>query len=245
MQDGNDRRCPPPEIVAISGHKQVAEVPDMTDFAARRTMMVDTQVRPNDVTKFPLIEAMLSIPREEFVPPAKRAVAYSGENLAIGHGRVLLEPRTLAKMVDGLDIQPGDLVLDLACGYGYSSAVIARMAEAVVAIEDHEDMFIEAESRLSDAGVFNVAVLNGPLAEGAPNQGPYDAILIGGAVEEVPAAILDQLKDGGRIAALFLEGTLGVVRIGHRLNGHVNWRYAFNAHAPLLPGFSRERGFSL
>ncbi|MCF3972905.1 protein-L-isoaspartate O-methyltransferase family protein [Paracoccus salsus] len=217
----------------------------MTDFAARRTMMVDTQVRPNDVTKFPLIEAMLSIPREEFVPPAKRSVAYSGENLAIGHGRVLLEPRTLAKMVDGLDIQPGDLVLDLACGYGYSSAVIARMAEAVVAIEDNEDMFTEAESRLSDAGVFNVAVLHGPLAEGAPKQGPYDAILIGGGVEDVPAAILDQLKDGGRIAALFLEGTLGVVRIGHRLNGRVNWRYAFNAHAPLLPGFSRERGFSL
>ncbi|MCT4333487.1 protein-L-isoaspartate O-methyltransferase [Paracoccus sp. YLB-12] len=217
----------------------------MTDFAQRRTVMVDTQVRPSDVTKFPVIQAMLTIPREEFVPPAKRAVAYSGENLDIGHGRVLLEPRTLAKMVDALDIQPQDLVLDLACGYGYSSAVISRMAEAVVAIEDHEEMSAEAERRLAEAGVFNVAVLNAPLAEGAPKQGPYDAILIGGAVEEVPGAIIDQLKEGGRIAALFSEGRLGVVRIGHRLNGRVNWRYAFNAHAPVLAGFAKERGFSL
>ncbi|MBO9454999.1 protein-L-isoaspartate O-methyltransferase [Paracoccus sp. R12_1] len=217
----------------------------MTDFAQRRTVMVDTQVRPSDVTKFPVIQAMLTIPREEFVPPAKRAVAYSGENLDIGHGRVLLEPRTLAKMVDALDIQPQDLVLDLACGYGYSSAVISRMAEAVVAIEDHEEMAAEAERRLAEAGVFNVAVLNAPLAEGAPKQGPYDAILIGGAVEEVPGAIIDQLKEGGRIAALFSEGRLGVVRIGHRLNGRVNWRYAFNAHAPVLAGFAKERGFSL
>lgn len=217
----------------------------MTDFAQRRTVMVDTQVRPSDVTKFPVIQAMLTIPREEFVPPAKRAVAYSGENLDIGHGRVLLEPRTLAKMVDALDIQPQDLVLDLACGYGYSSAVISRMAEAVVAIEDHEEMAAEAERRLAEAGVFNVAVLNAPLSEGAPKQGPYDAILIGGAVEEVPGAIIDQLKEGGRIAALFSEGRLGVVRIGHRLNGRVNWRYAFNAHAPVLAGFAKERGFSL
>lgn len=217
----------------------------MTDFASRRTMMVDTQVRPNDVTKFPIIEAMLSIPREEFVPPAYRAVAYSGENLDIGNGRVLLEPRTLAKMVDALDVQPGDLVLDLACGFGYSSAVLARMAEAVVAIEDDEAMAGEAERRLAEAGVFNVAVLGGALVEGAPKQGPYDAILIGGGVEEVPATITEQLKEGGRIAALFLENRLGVVRLGYRLNGRINWRYAFNAHAPLLAGFARQRGFSL
>ncbi|HIC67881.1 MAG: protein-L-isoaspartate O-methyltransferase family protein [Paracoccus sp. (in: a-proteobacteria)] len=217
----------------------------MTDFAARRTMMVDTQVRPNDVTKFPVIEAMLAVPREEFVPAGRRAVAYSGENLDIGRGRVLLEPRTLAKMVDALDIQPDDLILDLGCGYGYSAAVMARMAEAVVAIEDDADMAAEAERRLAEADVFNVAVLEGPLSEGAARQGPYDAILIEGAVQQVPAAIEDQLKEGGRIAALFDEGRLGVVRIGHRLNDRVNWRYAFNAHAPLLPGFTRERRFSL
>lgn len=217
----------------------------MSDFAARRTMMVDTQVRPNDVTKFPLIEAMLAVPMEDFVPASRRAVAYSGENLDLGQGRVLLEPRTLSKMIDMLDLQPEDLVLDLACGYGYSSAVIARLVQAVVAIEDHPDMAAEAERRLSEAGVFNVAVLNAPLTEGAPKQGPYDAVLVGGGVEEVPEALLEQVKDGGRIVALFLEGALGVARIGHRHNGRVNWRYGFNAQAPLLPGFERERGFTL
>lgn len=217
----------------------------MTDFATRRTMMVDTQVRPNDVTKFPVIEAMLAIPREEFVPPARRPVAYSGENLDIGNGRVLLEPRTLAKMVDALDIQPTDLVLDIACGYGYSSAVLARLAEVVVAIEDDEALANEAEQRLAAAEIFNVAVLKADLAAGAPGQGPYDVILIGGAVEDVPQAVLDQLKEGGRIAAIFLEGRLGVVRTGHKLNGHVVWRYTFNALAPLLPGFVKARGFIL
>lgn len=217
----------------------------MSDFSARRTMMVDTQVRPNDVTKFPVIEAMLAIPREEFVPASRRAVAYSGENVEIAKDRVLLEARTLAKMVDALDIQPTHLVLDLACGYGYSSAVIARMAEAVVAIEDDADMVAEAERRLAETNVFNVAVLQAELAAGAPKQGPYDAILIEGAVEEVPSAILDQLKEGGHIAALFSEGSLGIVRIGHRLNGRVNWRFAFHAHAPVLKGFTKERGFSL
>ncbi|MBM3604727.1 MAG: protein-L-isoaspartate O-methyltransferase [Alphaproteobacteria bacterium] len=217
----------------------------MTDFAARRTMMVDTQVRPNDVTKFPVIEAMLNVPREDFVPASRRSVAYTGDNLDIGHGRVLLEPRTLGKMVDALDIQPNELVLDLACGLGYSAAVIARMAEAVVAIEEDAELAAEAERRLSEAGIYNVAVLRAPLTVGAPKQGPYDVILIEGAVEEVPASITDQLRDGGRIGAVFREGALGIARIGHYLSGHVNWRYAFNANAPMLAGFARGRGFSL
>lgn len=144
----------------------------MTDFAARRTMMVDTQVRPNDVTKFPIIEAMLTIPREDFVPASRRAVAYSGENLPLSDKRVMLEARTLAKMLDALDIEPDHLVLDIACGLGYSAAVIARMAEAVVAIEDDEDMAAEAQTRLADAGVYNVAVLAGALAEGQCQAGP-------------------------------------------------------------------------
>lgn len=217
----------------------------MSDFAARRTTMVDTQVRTSDVTKFPVIDAMLTIPREEFVPASRRSVAYSGENLDIGHGRVLLEPRTLAKMVDALDIQPDELVLDLACGYGYSAAVMARMAEAVVAIEDDAELASEAEQRLSEAGIDNVAVLHAPLTEGAPKQGPYDVILIEGAVQDIPAAIVEQLREGGRVAALFVEGALGVARIGTRQNDQLSWRHSFNAKAPMLPGFGLQRGFAL
>ncbi|AUH35185.1 protein-L-isoaspartate O-methyltransferase family protein [Paracoccus tegillarcae] len=218
----------------------------MPDFAVNRTMMVDTQVRPNDVTRYPLIEAMLIVPREEFVPDARRSVAYSGENLPLGNGRVLLEPRTLAKMIEELNIEPTDLVMDLGCGYGYSAAVLAQMAQAVVAIEDSEEFVREAEARIIANGIDNVVVLQNSLGVGCPKQGPYDAILVGGgAVEHVPSALTEQLKDGGRIVALFQEGNLGVVRSGLKVNGRINWRYGFNAHAPLLPGFAISRGFAL
>ena len=207
-------------------------------------MMVDTQVRPNDVTKFPIIDAMLAIPREEFVPAARREAAYIGENLELAAGRVLLEPRDFSKMLEALNVQPSDLVLDIGAGFGYSSAVIARMAEAVVAVEE-ESLAAEAEARLPAAGVDNVAVVAGGLAEGAAKHGPYDAIIIEGGVQTVPAAILDQLKEGGRIVAIFVEGALGTVKIGRKIDGVVAWRFAFNANAPLLSGFTATQEFVL
>lgn len=216
----------------------------MQDFVSRRTMMVDTQVRPNDVTKFPIIEAMLAIPREDYVPAARREVAYIGKDVPVATGRVLLEARNFAKMLDAINIQPGDLVLDVACGLGYSSAVIARMAEAVVALEEGE-LATLAESTLAQAGSDNVAVVPGVLSQGAAKHGPYDAIVIEGGVELVPAAILDQLKEGGRVVAIFMEGALGTVRLGRKIDGVVGWRDMFNATAPVLPGFGAEKAFAL
>ena len=130
----------------------------MSDFLARRTMMVDTQVRPSDVTKFPIIEAMLAVPREDFVPAAQREAAYMGENLDLGQGRVLLEPRTLAKMLDALAISNSELVLDVGGAMGYSTAVIAHMAEAVVTVEEDEAMAREAQDALIAAGADNAVV---------------------------------------------------------------------------------------
>ena len=216
----------------------------MQDFAARRTMMVDTQVRPNDVTKFPIIEAMLSVPREAFVPAGMTEAAYVGENLDLGAGRWLLEPRTFAKMLDALNVQPSDLVLDIAGGLGYSSAVIARMAEAVVLLET-EDFATQAEAILSAHGVDNAAVITGDLPSGAAKHGPYDAIIVEGGIEVLPPMILDQLKEGGRIVALFTSGALGTVRMGRKADGHVAWRDLFNAAAPALRGFTTERVFAL
>ncbi|TMM55178.1 protein-L-isoaspartate O-methyltransferase family protein [Sulfitobacter sabulilitoris] len=217
----------------------------MTDFAARRTMMVDTQVRPSDVTKFPIIDAMLSVPREDFVPAAKREAAYMGENLDLGGGRVLLEPRTLSKMLDALAITNSELVLDVGAAMGYSSAVIAHMAEAVVAVEDDEAMAKEAQEALTGAGIDNVVVHVGPLTEGADQHGPYDVIIVEGGVQQVPDALIDQLKDGGRMACLFMEGALGAVRIGYKDDGHVSWRFSFNAGAPVLKGFEKQKAFQL
>ncbi len=217
----------------------------MADYLARRTTMVDTQVRPSDVTKFPVIQAMLSVPREAYVPDTKREAAYAGGNIDLGGGRVLLEPRTLAKMLDALDIQPDELVLDVGAALGYSSAVIAHLAEAVVALEEDAQMASEAERILGEQGCDNVAVIQGELAAGAAKHGPYDAICIEGGVEHVPDALVDQLKDGGRIAAIFLEGALGVCRIGYKFDGKLSWRFAFNAGAPVLPGFEARRAFVL
>jgi protein-L-isoaspartate(D-aspartate) O-methyltransferase len=217
----------------------------MTDFAMRRTMMVDTQVRPSDVTKFPIIDAMLSVAREDFVPSAQREAAYMGENLPLGGARVLLEPRTLAKMLDALDINNVELVLDIGSGLGYSSAVIAHMAEAVVAVESDEEMSVEAQVTLNEAGIDNVILHTGPLAEGAAQHGPYDVILIQGGVEKLPTGLVVQLKDGGRIACLFMTGALGEVRIGYKLDGKMNWRMSFNAGAPVLDGFAIPNAFQL
>lgn len=215
----------------------------MTDFAARRRTMVDTQVRPSDVTKYPIIDAMLTVPRELFVPSGRRETAYIGENLPIAPSRVILEPRTLAKMLDALDIKDHELVLDLGAGLGYAAAVLARLAGAVVAIEEDKALAAETEATLAEVGVDNVAVVVAPLTEGAPRHGPYDVILVEGAVEEVPEAILAQLKEGGRIGCLFLDGALGVCRIGYLAEGGMTWRDAFHAAAPVLPGFARRPDF--
>lgn len=216
----------------------------MTDFATRRTFMVDTQVRPSDVTKFPVIDALLRVRREAFVPDQKREAAYVGENLDLGGGRVVLEARTLAKMLDALDIQPDEVVLDIGCGLGYSAAVVAQLAEAVVAVED-ASFADEAQTLLSEQGFDNVAVVEGELRDGATKSGPYDVILLQGAVEVMPEGVTDQLDEGGRIACIWQEGALGVVRVGYKLDGTVDWRFSFNASAPVLPGFEKHAEFAL
>jgi len=218
---------------------------DMSEFASRRVMMVDTQVRPSDVTKFPIIAAMLAIPREVYVPDRLREAAYFGQNVDLGGGRVVLEPRTLAKLLDALDIQPDEVVLDLGCGLGYSAAVIARLAEAVIAVEEDEAMAAEAQRLLAVEGVDNAAVLAGPLPAGAPKHGPYDVITVQGGVEAVPGAVLEQIRDGGRIGAIFMTGALGRAMVGYKIDGQVTWRFSFNATAPVLPGFAAARGFVL
>lgn len=216
----------------------------MSDFAARRVMMVDTQVRPSDVTKYPVIGAMLAVPREAYVPAALREAAYVGENLTLAPGRVLLEPRTLAKLLDALDIRADELVLDVGATFGYSAAVIARMAEAVVAVET-EPMAAEAQATLSTERVDNVAVIAGELAAGSARHAPFDVIVIEGGVEVVPDTLAAQLKTGGRIGALFMTGALGTARIGTKTGDGIVWRDAFNAAAPVLPGFGRTRAFAL
>lgn len=217
----------------------------MTDFVASRTTMVDTQIRPSDVTRYPIIEAMLAVPREAFVPDAWRATCYAERPVPFEGGRSMLEPRTLAKMLEALDIGSGDLVLDIGCLLGYAPALVARMAEFVVALEEDETLAANAQSRLSEHGADNVAVVTGPLAEGAAQHGPYDVILIEGAIEEMPDTLAQQLREGGRIACLFAEKSATNAYLGIKLDGMLSWRHLFTAGADILPGFEARRAFAL
>jgi protein-L-isoaspartate(D-aspartate) O-methyltransferase len=217
----------------------------MTSHEDLRTMMVDTQVRPSDVTKFPIIAAMLDAPREAHVPAAAVPVAYMDGPVPLGGGRELPEARVLAKTLDALDVEGGDEALIVGGNLGYSTDVLARMAASVVMVEEDPAMAAEAEAALTGAGILNAAVLTGPLAEGAPRAAPFDVILIEGGVETVPAALTAQLREGGRIAALFQDGRLGEMRVGRRIGDGVSWRFEFNASAPVLPGFAAARAFSL
>jgi protein-L-isoaspartate(D-aspartate) O-methyltransferase len=214
----------------------------MSDFYTRRVMMVDTQVRPSDVTKFPIIAAMLAVEREAFVPASQHEAAYAGANLPLAANRVVMEARSLAKLLDALDIQPGERVLDLGTGLGYGAAVLAHMGCNVVAL-DEAAFADQARAALGAAGYAQIKVVSGALDQGAAGEGQFDAILVEGAVEIVPDALVAQLKEGGRIGALFMQGALGTARIGYKEAGQISWRNAFNATAPVLPGFAPRREF--
>lgn len=217
----------------------------MSDFYAARQAMVDCQVRPSDVTRFAIIEAMLAIPRERFVPHAQRAIAYADFQIEIAPGRVMLDPRTFAKMLDAADIRSDDLVLDVGAGTGYTSIVAARMAAAVVALEEDPTLAAQAAERVTALEVHNVIVETGRLVDGAPSSGPYDVILVEGAIEVDPHALLGQLKEGGRLVAIHVEGPLGQCRVHTRSAGTLSQRRVFDAAAPVLPGFNAVPVFAL
>jgi len=216
----------------------------MTDFAAAREAMVDTQVRTSDVTRYSIIDAMLRVPRELFVPKARRDVAYAEAEIPLAPGRAMATPRTLAKMLDAADIGRSDLVLEIAPGTGYSTALIARLAAAVVAIEPDAGLCAQATEALQRLEAINAVVTLGDPTAGDPAHGPYDVIFVNGAVERVPEALTDQLKDGGRLVAIFLERGVGQCRVVLRAGDTIATRYAFDATAPLVPGFETKRVFA-
>lgn len=216
----------------------------MLDYAKARMAMVDCQVRPADVTRYAVIAAMLQVPRERFVPAAHRPLAYAEMQVPLAPDRVLLEARTLAKMLDALEVTESDIVLDVGAGYGYTAVIASRMAASVVALEENADLVQHLEDNLTRLESDTVLVEQGPLAAGAPDSGPYDVIIIEGGVERVPDALLSQLAEGGRLAAIRMDGMLGQCRIWRRSGDSVSSRAAFEAAAPVLPGFDAKRAFT-
>jgi protein-L-isoaspartate(D-aspartate) O-methyltransferase len=216
----------------------------MTDFESARRAMVDSQVRPSDVTRLPIIEAMLWAPRERFTPRALRPVAYADAQIPLGPRRVVLDPRSFAKMLDAAAVTAGDLVLDVGAGFGYSAAVLSRIAAAVVALEESPEAAAAAPDLLAALSVDNVIVERGALAEGAPASGPYDVIFIEGGVERIPDALTAQLKDGGRIVAIQMTGPIGRCMVWTRAGQALSARAVFDATAPVLPGFDVVPAFT-
>jgi protein-L-isoaspartate(D-aspartate) O-methyltransferase len=221
----------------------------MTDFSVQRFNMVESQVRPSDVTDQRIIRAMLEVPRELFVPAEVAQLAYIDDPVPVtarsrgGEPRCLLPPRTLAKLVQLLEIGPQSVVLDVGCATGYSTAVLARLAGRTVALEVDGDLAGAAKATLEKLGVGNATVVEGPLADGAAAHGRFDAILLNGAVHSVPASLLDALADGGRLAAVVRRGPVGRAHVWRRSGGTLDEQPAFEAAAAPIPGFEEPAEF--
>jgi protein-L-isoaspartate(D-aspartate) O-methyltransferase len=221
----------------------------MASFEKLRRMMVDGQVRTNDVTDPDILAALMELPRERFVPASKIDLAYLDLDLPVTESRpgaaprCLLKPMVLAKLLQAAEIQKSDRVLDVGCATGYSSAVLAHIAESAVAVEADPELARTAEKNLMALGITTVTVRTAELPVGAAADGPYDAILINGCVETVPDALCAQLKDGGRLVCV-LRGTGASKATLYRSTGdNISGRPIFDAAAPLLPGFVKPPAF--
>ena len=214
------------------------------DYQTARTNMVESQVRTNKVTDRALTEALLAVPRERFVPAALRGIAYVDEDLPLGQGRHLMEPMVLARLLQAAQPQPTERLLDVACATGYSCALAARLVARVVGVEPVAAHARRARELVAELGVGNIEIVEAPLAGGASDRGPFDIILLSGAVTEIPAALKSQLADRGRLVAVIKRGIgLGQATITVRLGDTYSSRILFDAATPLPPEFEPKETF--
>jgi protein-L-isoaspartate(D-aspartate) O-methyltransferase len=206
--------------------------------------MVDSQIRPNKVSDPAIIEAMLAVPRERFVPAALRGIAYIDKDVPLGGGRYLMEPMVLGRLLQMAAIGRDDVVLDVGCGPGYASAVMARLARDVVALEEDGALARQAAGLFAELALRNIAPVAGKLADGYAARAPYDVILLNGAVAVVPPVIAGQLANGGRlVAVLHADAGMGRAVLMTRADAAFGQRILFDAATPLLPGFAAQSGF--
>lgn len=218
----------------------------MSNAAQLRRNMVDTQLRTYDVTSLPLLDAVESVDREPFMPAALRNLAYIDQVVTLGGeggGRRLLTPMVLARLLQAADIHKGDRVLDIAGGTGYGAAIMRALGADVTMLEATEGLASQARSALSAAGIAGVDVMAGALVKGASKKALFDVIIVNGAIETSPNALLDQLADGGRLVAVVGAGRSGRVTVFSKNGQTVGQKAAFDAAADLLPEFAQRQGF--
>ena len=222
----------------------------MMDFAEARSLMVEAQVRTYDVTDLRVLAAMLQVPRERFLPVGRQELAYLDRDIdvrkpgPVGGPRFLLKPAVVAKLIQSAEIGAGDHVLDVGCASGYSSALLSRLAATVVALEEDEGLAATAKETLSALGASNVTVMTGALVAGAPARAPFDAILLDGATQIVPKALIEQLGERGRLVCVLGQSPIAKATIFRRTFHHVTQQPLFDVVAPMLPGFAKPTEFA-
>jgi protein-L-isoaspartate(D-aspartate) O-methyltransferase len=219
----------------------------MTDFALARRNMIDGQLRPNRVTNIQLLTAIADLPRERFLSAGLASVAYADDDVPLGNGRYLMEPMILARLIQTLQPQPRDKALVVASGAGYGTALLARLVKSVVALEADAALAGSAEQTIKALGIANVIHVTGTMEAGLSPDGPYDVILIEGAVHHVPPAIVEQLAEGGRLGTVIAApsaGVLGLAQLIVKEGGIASGRPIFDAGTPALPGFASPPRFT-
>lgn len=217
----------------------------MIDFETARIRMVDSQLRTTDVTSHSLLSAFMTVPREAFVPEKLAALAYIDSDLEIAPAaegqapRYVMEPSPLGKLLQAAEVGADDRVLDVGAGTGYAAAILSRVAKSVVALESDENLVSRATVVLAEQGYDNVSIVKGSLEKGYASEAPYDVIFLNGAVEVVPDALFDQLRDGGRLVAVVGYGNASAAQVYVREGASVSKRFAFNTSVKPLPGFRK------
>ncbi len=214
----------------------------MLDYAQARRTMVDCQLRTFDVTDRAVLAVFGDIPRERFVPQDRRSLAYMDQNVVVAErgdpsGRIMLAPMVFARLVQALAIEKGSRVLDVGSGRGYGAAILTELGAKVVAVESSPDLGRSAGETLASLGLADVVAVHGPLAAGSPDNGPFDAVVINGAVEAPPDGLLGQLASGGRLACLQRDGRSCRAVLYVRSANAIGSRILFDATAPVIDEF--------
>jgi protein-L-isoaspartate(D-aspartate) O-methyltransferase len=214
------------------------------DYARARAAMVESQIRPADVTGPAIVAAFRKVPRENFLPPAARPIAYADLEPEAAPGRALLRPRDLAKLIQALDPAPGERALEIAGATGYGAAVLACCVKEVVTLDPNPDLSFAASAAFEQSGVSTVTAVSTQAVSGWADRAPYDVILVNGAAEIVPPAWLEQLAEGGRLGVIVRDGPVGQARIYFKSGGSCAYRVAFDAAPPVIPGLEKPRAFA-
>eukprot|EP01035_Chromulina_nebulosa_P000582 gene582-815_t len=219
----------------------------MSDFSTARQKMVDGQVRPSDVTDLRIIDAMLAVPREDFVPAGLRPMAYLDLDLDIsapgGSKRFLIKPVVLARLLQAAEVKSTDNVLVVGCASGYSAAVVASIAARVTATESDTGLAKKASDIVAKLGFGNITCVDASAADGDASHGPYDVIVMVGATEIVPTGLYKQLAPGGRLLGVFATSLPQRAVIVTRSHDDFGIRTLFDAAVPVLPGMERLPAF--